>query len=141
MDGLSRRRFLAATAAAAVAVRAPAVPAQKRRRTLRFVPPPHPKIPDPISSPPFIMPARLAATDPNEQVRETVGSGPYRFVRDEWEPGHQVVYARNADYVPRDEEPSGAAGGKRARVDRVEWRYIPDPATASAARSEERRVG
>ncbi|PYN14300.1 MAG: hypothetical protein DME06_05110, partial [Candidatus Rokuibacteriota bacterium] len=41
----------------------------------------------PSASPPFIMPARLAATDPNEQVRETVGSGPYRFVRDEWEPG------------------------------------------------------
>ncbi len=87
----------------------------------------------PSASPPFIMPARLAATDPNEQVRETVGSGPYRFLQDEWEPGHQVVYARNADYVSRDEEPSGAAGGKRARVDRVEWRYIPDPATASAA--------
>jgi peptide/nickel transport system substrate-binding protein len=87
----------------------------------------------PSASPCFIMPARLAATDPNEPVKETVGSGPYRFVRDEWQPGHQVVYVRNADYVPRPEPPSGAAGGKRVLVDRVVWRYIPDPATAHAA--------
>jgi peptide/nickel transport system substrate-binding protein len=87
----------------------------------------------PSASPCFIMPARLAATDPNEQVKETVGSGPYRFVRDEWQPGNQVVYVRNPDYVPRNEPPSGAAGGKRVLVDRVVWRYIPDPATAHAA--------
>jgi peptide/nickel transport system substrate-binding protein len=87
----------------------------------------------PSASPCFIMPARLAATDPNEQVKETVGSGPYRFVKDEWQPGNQVVYVRNPDYVPRNEAPSGAAGGKRALVDRVVWRYIPDPATAHAA--------
>src|SRR5438132_10999967 len=48
MDGLSRRRFLAATAAAAVAVRAPAVHAQKRGGTLRFVPHADLKILDPI---------------------------------------------------------------------------------------------
>jgi peptide/nickel transport system substrate-binding protein len=87
----------------------------------------------PSASPCFVMPARLAATDPNEQVKETVGSGPYRFVKDEWQPGNQVVYVRNPDYVPRNEPPSGAAGGKRALVDRVVWRYIPDPATAHAA--------
>ena len=87
----------------------------------------------PSASPSFIMPARLAATDPNEQVKEVIGSGPYKFSKDEWQPGNRVVYIRNADYVPRKEHPSGAAGGKRALVDRVEWRYIPDPATAGAA--------
>ena len=87
----------------------------------------------PSSNVPFIMPARLAATDPNEQVKETIGSGPYRFVKDDWQPGNRVVYARNPEYVPRQEAPSGAAGGKRVFVDRVEWRYIPDPATAGAA--------
>jgi peptide/nickel transport system substrate-binding protein len=87
----------------------------------------------PSASPSFIMPARLAATDPNEQVKEIVGSGPYRFLKDEWQPGNRVVYARNPEYVPRSEPPSGAAGAKRALVDRVEWRYIPDAATASAA--------
>ena len=87
----------------------------------------------PSASPAFIMPARLAATDPNEQVKEVVGSGPYRFSKDEWQPGNRVVYLKNPDYVPRKESPSGAAGGKRVLVDRVEWRYIPDPATANAA--------
>ena len=87
----------------------------------------------PSASPSFIMPARVAATDPNEQVKEVVGSGPFKFVKDEWQPGNRVVYVKNADYVPRNEKPSGAAGGKRALVDRVEWRYIPDQATAGAA--------
>ncbi len=87
----------------------------------------------PSSNVPFIMPARLAATDPNEQVKDMVGSGPYRFAAGEWQPGNKVVYLANADYVPRKEKPSGAAGGKRVFVDRLEWRYIPDAATASAA--------
>ncbi|HEX5814549.1 MAG TPA: ABC transporter substrate-binding protein [Methylomirabilota bacterium] len=87
----------------------------------------------PSASPSFIMPARLAATDPNEQIKEVVGSGPFKFAKDEWQPGNRVVYLRNADYVPRTEAPSGAAGAKRPLVDRVEWRYIPDAATAGAA--------
>ena len=87
----------------------------------------------PSASPSFIMPARIAATDPNEQVKEVIGSGPFKFSKDEWQPGNRVVYVRNPDYVPRKENPSGAAGAKRALVDRVEWRYIPDAATAAAA--------
>jgi peptide/nickel transport system substrate-binding protein len=87
----------------------------------------------PSASPSFIMPARLAATDPNEQVKDVIGSGPFKFSKDEWQPGNRVVYLRNGDYVPRKENPSGAAGAKRALVDRVEWRYIPDAATAGAA--------
>ena len=87
----------------------------------------------PSSNVPFIMPARLAATPDTEQVKEAIGSGPFKFVKEEWQPGHQVVYARNADYVPRSEPASGAAGGKVVYLDRVVWRYQPDPATAAAA--------
>jgi peptide/nickel transport system substrate-binding protein len=87
----------------------------------------------PSSNVPFIMPARLAATSENDQVKETIGSGPYKFVKDEWQPGNQVVYVKNPDYVPRNEPPNGAAGGKRVFVDRVVWRYIPDATTANAA--------
>src|SRR5574337_109655 len=87
----------------------------------------------PSASPCFIMPARVAATDPNEQIKETIGSGPYKFVKEEWQPGNQVVYVRNPGYVPRNEAPSGAAGGKRVYLDRVVWRYIPDATTANAA--------
>jgi hypothetical protein len=32
---------------------------------------------------------------------------------DEWRPGERVVYLRNADYIPREEIPSGSTGGKR----------------------------
>ena len=38
----------------------------------------------------------------------------------EWVPGVKVVYERNARYVPRDEPPSQAAGGKVVKIDRVE---------------------
>ena len=85
------------------------------------------------SNVPFMMPERLATTDAFTQVTESVGSGPFVFVKDEWIPGSKVVYVRNPDYVPRPEPPSFAAGGKRVHVDRVEWLYIPDPATAQAA--------
>ena len=44
-----------------------------------------------------------------------------------------MVYVKNEDYVPRDEPPSGFAGGKVAKVDRVEWIYIPDQNTAVQA--------
>ncbi|GIX48622.1 MAG: ABC transporter substrate-binding protein [Candidatus Tectimicrobiota bacterium] len=85
------------------------------------------------SNVPFMMPERLAQTDAFTQITEPIGSGPFIFKKDEWVPGHKVVYVRNPAYVPRPEPPSFAAGGKRVYVDRVEWLYIPDPATAQAA--------
>jgi peptide/nickel transport system substrate-binding protein len=82
---------------------------------------------------PFIMPERLAKTDPFEQITEMVGSGPFKFVKEEFEPGHKVVYVKNADYVPRNEPSDWASGGKMVKVDRVEWLVVPDYATAAAA--------
>jgi peptide/nickel transport system substrate-binding protein len=87
----------------------------------------------PSSNVPFMMPARIAATSPDEQIKEIVGSGPFRFAKDEWQPGNQVVYLRNPDYVPRNEPPSGSTGGKKVHLDKVIWRYVPDHATAAAA--------
>jgi peptide/nickel transport system substrate-binding protein len=85
------------------------------------------------SNVPFMMPERLAQTDAFTQITEPIGSGPFKFVKEEWVPGNKVVYVRNPDYVPRAEPPSFASGGKRVQVERVEWVYIPDPATAQAA--------
>ncbi len=85
------------------------------------------------SNVPFMMPKRLAETDPFKQVPEIVGSGPFKFVKEEWVPGSKVVYAKNEAYVPRKEPVSAASGGKVAKVDRVEWLYIPDPTTAMNA--------
>ncbi len=85
------------------------------------------------SNVPFMMPKRLADVDAFEQVPEIIGSGPFRFVKEEWVPGSKIVYVKNVDYVPRSEPASGAAGGKVVKVDRVEWIYIPDPATTMNA--------
>ncbi len=85
------------------------------------------------SAPAFIMPERIAQTPATTQITETIGSGPFIFVRDEWRPGNRVVYRRNPDYVPRTEAPDYMSGGKRALMERIEWLYIPDQNTALAA--------
>ena len=82
---------------------------------------------------PFIMPEHVARTDAYKQITETIGSGPYKFVSKEYVPGILSVYARNADYVPRQEPADLTSGGKVAHFDRVEWQTIPDSATAAAA--------
>jgi peptide/nickel transport system substrate-binding protein len=87
----------------------------------------------PSSNVPFIMPERVAKTDAFTQITDPTGSGPFKMVKAEWVPGNKVVYVKNTDYVPRKEAPSWGAGGKVVKVDRVEWIYIPDAATAAAA--------
>jgi peptide/nickel transport system substrate-binding protein len=81
----------------------------------------------------FIMPARIAAIDAFKQITEHVGSGPMRFVKNEWVPGARAVFEKFTDYKPRQGAASWLAGGKRMLVDRVEWVVIPDPGTAAAA--------
>lgn len=98
---------------------------------------PFPSVADALSklgSPgPFMMPEHVAATDPNEQISSTVGSGPFRFLENEWARGSSLAFERFDGYVPRDEPASGTAGGKVVHVDRVEWKIIPDASTAMAA--------
>jgi peptide/nickel transport system substrate-binding protein len=80
----------------------------------------------PSSNVPFMMPKRVAETDPNTQISDFTGSGPFIFKRDEWKPGDKTVYVKNEKYKPRPEPASGLAGGKVAKFDRVEWRAISD---------------
>ena len=82
------------------------------------------------SNVPFMMPKRLAETDPFEQIPESVGSGPFVFQKDKWVPGSKVVYNKNQDYKPRSEPASGAAGGKLVNYDVLEWLYMPDQNSA-----------
>ncbi len=84
----------------------------------------------PSSNVPFMMPKRVADTDPNTQISDFVGSGAFIFKKDEWKPGDRAVYVKFLQYKPRSDAPSGLAGGKVAKVDRVEWRWIPDQQTA-----------
>ena len=87
----------------------------------------------PDSRVPFIMPERLARAAPTTAITEVIGSGPYRFLPNEFNSGSRVAYAKFADYVPRAEAPDWATGGKIAYYDRIEWNIIPDAATAAAA--------
>jgi peptide/nickel transport system substrate-binding protein len=57
-----------------------------------------------------MMPERMAKTPASEQVKETIGSGPFRFRPDEWASGAHAGYARFDGYVPRQEPPSFYAG-------------------------------
>ncbi|MBI3375337.1 MAG: ABC transporter substrate-binding protein [Betaproteobacteria bacterium] len=85
------------------------------------------------SNVPFMMPERIAKTDPNTQITEVIGSGPFRFLKEEFVPGVKVVYEKFTGYVPRKEPASLAAGGKVVKIDRVESVYMPDAAVAIAA--------
>jgi peptide/nickel transport system substrate-binding protein len=82
---------------------------------------------------PVIMREKDALTDPYKNITETIGSGPFKFVAAEWNPGAKTVYEKNPDYVPRADPPDGNAGAKIAKVDRVEWIVLPDPFTKSSA--------
>ena len=84
-------------------------------------------------NPPAIMPERVAMTDPFKQITDAVGSGPFRFVKEEYVAGNLAVFVPFTGYKPRSEAPSFTAGAKRALVDRIEWKVIPDASTAANA--------
>jgi peptide/nickel transport system substrate-binding protein len=80
-----------------------------------------------------IMREKEALTDPFTSIKEIVGSGPFRFNKDEYRPGARLVYDRFDKYAPRSEPASGFAGGKVVKLDRLEIVPIPDPSVAFAA--------
>ncbi len=81
-----------------------------------------------------MMPERLANTDPFRQVPEMIGSGPFRFLAQERVAGSLTAYAKFEKYVPRkDGALTWTSGPKVVHFDRVEWRVMPDPSTATSA--------
>ena len=78
----------------------------------------------------FMMRKKEAETDPMQKIADNVGSGPFKLNMDETRVGTQYVYDRNPNYVPRSEAPSGIAGGKVVKVDRVVFLNMPDAQTA-----------
>jgi len=82
----------------------------------------------------FMMPERLANTDPSAMIPEVIGSGPFRFKADERMPGALNVYERFDSYKPRESGVSDwTAGPKVVHYDRVEWTTTPDSSTGVAA--------
>jgi peptide/nickel transport system substrate-binding protein len=105
-------------------------------KTIRFrLKKPFPLLAEALAEPNCaIMPERLAKTDAFEQIKEAVGSGPFKFVAAERVPGQRAVFEKNPDYVPRGTgKASFSAGPKVVHVERVIWNLLQDPATASAA--------
>src|SRR6266566_821136 len=84
----------------------------------------------PSSVVPFMMPKRIAETPADKAISEQIGSGPFKFLPAEFQPGVKVAYEKNKDYVPRKEAPSWTSGGKVVKVDRVEWITMADAQTA-----------
>src|ERR1700738_1636695 len=84
----------------------------------------------PSSLVPFMMPKRIAETPPGKAIPEQIGSGPFKFVQAEFQPGVKAVYEKNQEYVPRKEPANWASGGKVVKVDRVEWVTMADAQTA-----------
>ncbi|WP_158970152.1 ABC transporter substrate-binding protein [Chachezhania sediminis] len=81
----------------------------------------------------FMMPERIASAPANEAITEFVGSGPFKFVADEFQPGVKVVYEKFDDYVPAPGPRSWFSGAKDVLVDRVEWVTMPDAQTTMNA--------
>src|SRR6201993_1792624 len=84
----------------------------------------------PSSYVPCMMPKRLAGTPAGQQMAEQIGSGPFKFVKAEFQPGVKAVYEKNPDYLPRKEPANWTSGGKVVKVDRVEWITMADAQTA-----------
>ncbi|MBV9833386.1 MAG: ABC transporter substrate-binding protein [Alphaproteobacteria bacterium] len=83
----------------------------------------------PSSNTPFMMPKRIADTDAFKQIDEYVGSGPFIYQTAQSKPGEKHVYLKNPKYKPRNEPPSGLAGGKVVKVDRFEFIEMTDTQT------------
>jgi peptide/nickel transport system substrate-binding protein len=84
----------------------------------------------PSSFVPFMMPKRMAESPADKPLPELIGSGPFKFVAAEFQPGVKAAFEKNRDYVPRKEPPSWTTGGKVVKVDRVEWITMADAQTA-----------
>jgi len=84
------------------------------------------------------MPERLAAMSPFKPVAEIIGSGPYRFLLDEYVSGASAAYERFPLYQPRTDGPLGfTSGPKIAHFDRIEWLTLDQFSAMAALRTGE----
>ena len=131
-----RRWTKRVTAGQAIAARATSISATDDRTVEIILSRPFGPLLEALASPilaPFVMREQDANTDAFTQVKSTIGSGPFMFDADAYRPGDRVVYRKFPGYIPRSEPADGYAGGKVVKLDRVEWKYLPDTSTAVSA--------
>jgi peptide/nickel transport system substrate-binding protein len=83
-----------------------------------------------VDNPAVIYPKEVIDASGEGQLKEFVGTGPFRFV--EHKPDRHIKLARWDGYVPRAEPASGLAGRRTAHVDEILFQPVPDYATRQA---------
>ncbi len=81
-----------------------------------------------------ILPARLAATPPDQEISEIIGSGPFSWQADERKPGERCVYLRHVPYIPNRSPSEATSGAKEAFIQRIEWTVMTDADAEAALR-------
>src|SRR5205814_9407497 len=77
-----------------------------------------------------IYPKEIVDAAGDNQVKEYIGTGPYRFV--EHKPDRHVKLARFKEYAARSEAPNGFGGRRTAYVDEILFIPVPDVAVRLA---------
>jgi peptide/nickel transport system substrate-binding protein len=62
---------------------------------------------------------------------KAIGTGPFKLT--DWRRNQQIELAKHAEYAAREEPADGYAGRKLAKIDRIRFLVVPDPATIKAA--------
>ena len=82
------------------------------------------------TTPPSSIPEEVIKAAGDGQIKEFIGTGPFRFV--EHRPDRHIKLARFDGYVPRSEPASGLAGRAIAYLDELYFMPVPDYATRQA---------
>ncbi len=77
-----------------------------------------------------ILTKEVAETSAANQIKDFIGTGPYRFV--EHRPDRHIKFTRFKDYVARDDAPNGFAGKRTAWIDEILFIPVPDTAVRLA---------
>jgi len=76
---------------------------------------------------------RVADGDPNTQITDATGSGPFIFKKDEWKPARRRSTSRTPSTSRGPSPPRRCRAASWPRSDRVEWITIPDQQTQVSA--------
>ena len=72
----------------------------------------------------IIMPEEIATKYVKEQLKEHVGTGPFKFV--EWQPDRFIKFARFDNHAASSGEPNGWVGRKTAHLDELLFVSVPE---------------